>query len=232
MVKKLKSIDYVMLLGSFLIISIIVNVYSLSKITSYKYRLGKQSYVQIEDIKQRNESNMDILSKSIEEGSIKNQELLKIYNNYDAISNDIIGLWQQYNNYTKNGLYKFSKTIKTNEIIEKDIYGKMKEYMSSTLNREMRNEKSKLLLEAEDLECFQSMQQMSVETYDYFKTFNQNILGGITGDGKEKKIIKKLYWIDMLQGMYAISDDYANVEWKIEQLDLDEIDEGEQKITQ
>ena len=68
------------------------------------------------------------------------------------------------------------------------------------------------------------MNQMSIETYDYFKTFNQNILGGVTGEKKEKKIIKKSYWIDMLEGIYTISDDYVNVEWRIEQLDLDEID--------
>lgn len=230
LVKKLKSMNYRMLLGILLIISITINIYSLSKIGSYKYRLGKQSYVDIEEIRHRNESNMEILLKSIEEGSIKNEQLLKLYKNYDVISTNIIGLWQQYNTYTQNGIYKFSKIIETNKIIDKDIYIKIKEYMSSTLNKEMKNEKNKLLLENEDLECFQNMRQMSVETYDYFNTFGQNTLNGTIGEEKEKKIIKKLYWIDMLEGIYKISDDYANVEWKIEQLDLDEIEESEQTI--
>ena len=44
----------------------------------------------------RNESNMDILLKSIEQGSIKNEEMLKLYKNYDVMSSDIMELWQQF----------------------------------------------------------------------------------------------------------------------------------------
>ena len=216
MIKRIKNIDYIMLIAVLLIVSVIVNIYALIKLNDYKYKIGQQSYIKIEDVKQRNESNMDILSKSIENGSIKNEELLKLYKNYYIITSDIMDLWQQYGAYTQNSLLIFSKTIETNKIMENDIHGKIKEYMLSVLNREMKNEKIKLKLEDEDLQFFKDMYEMSSRIYEYLNKFNEEILNGTTGEDKEKKVIKKHYWIDMLEGIYDISDDYVNVQWKIE----------------
>ncbi len=216
MVKKIKNIDYVMIISVVLIVSIIINIYSIMKLNDYKYKIGQQSYTNIEDIKQRNEKNMDILSKSIEVGTIKNEELLKLYKNYDAISSDIMELWQQYGQYTQNSNFIFSKNIKTNKVMENDIHGKIKEYMLSTLNRDMKNEKSKLKLEGEDLRSFKYMYEISLKIYEYFNKFNEETLKGTTGEEKENKVIKEHYWVDMLQGIYDISKDYANVQWKIE----------------
>jgi len=186
------------------------------KLNDYEYKIGQQSYTNIEDIKQRNEKNMDILSKSIEVGTIKNEELLKLYKNYDAISTEIMELWQQYGQYTQNSNFIFSKNINTNKVMENDIHGKIKEYMLSTLNREMKNEKSKLKLEGEDLQSFKYMYEISSRIYEYFNKFNGETLKAIKGEEKEKKVIKEHYWLDMLQGIYDISNDYANIQWKIE----------------
>jgi hypothetical protein len=219
--KIIKNIDYIMLIAVLLIVSVIVNVYALFKLNDYKYKIGQQSYIKIEDVKQRNESNMDILSKSIEKGSIKNEELLKLYKNYDVITSDIIDLWQQYGAYTQNSLLIFSKKIETNKIMENDIHGKMKEYMLSVLNREMKNEKSKLQLENEDLQSFKDMYEISSRIYEYLNKFNEETLKGVTGENREKEVVKQHYWIDMLEGIYDISDDYVNVQWKIEATDID-----------
>lgn len=210
-----------MLMSILLIVSIVVNIYTLFKLNNYKYKIEKQSYIEMEDFKQRNESNMDILLKSIEEGSIKNEELLKLYKNYDVMSSDIMELWQQYGSYTQNSMLIFSKNIKTNKVIENDIHGKIKEYMLSTLNREMKNEKSSLKLENEDLQSFKNMYEISQRIYDYFNKFNEDTLKGITGEDKEKRVIKEHYWIDMLEGIYDISDDYVNLQWKIETVNAD-----------
>lgn len=205
-----------MIISVVLIVSVIVNIYSIIKLNDYKYKVDKQSYLNIEDIKQRNEKNMDILSKSIETESIKNEDLLKLYKNYDAMSSEIMELWQQYGEYTQNSKFIFSKNIKTNNIMENDIHGKIKEYMLSTLNREMKNEKSKLHLEGEDLQSFRYMYDISSRIYESFSKFNEDNLKGITGEEKEKKVIKEHYWVDMLQSIYDISNDYINVQWKIE----------------
>lgn len=216
LVKKLKNIDYMMIISGILIVSIIINIYSIMKLNYYEYKIEQQSYTNIEDIKLRNEKNMDILSKSIEVGAIKNEELLKLYKNYDAISTEIMELWQQYGQYIENSKFVFSKNIKTNKVMENDIHGKIKEYMVSTLNREMKNERSKLKLEGEDLQSFKYMYEISSKIYEYFNKFNEETLKGITGEEKEKRVIKEHYWVDMLQGIYDISNDYANIQWKIE----------------
>lgn len=216
MVKRFKNIDYVMIISVVLIVSVVVNIYSIMKLNDYKYKVGKQSYLNIEDIKQRNEKNMDILSKGIEAGTIKNEELLKLYKNYDAMSSEIMELWQQYGEYTQNSKIIFSKNIKTNKIVENDIHGKIKEYMLSTLNREMKNERSNLRLEGEDLQSFKYMYEISSRIYESFNKFNDENLKGITGEEKEKKVIKEHYWVDMLQSIYDISNDFINVQWKIE----------------
>lgn len=219
MAKRGKSVDYIMILAMLLIISVIVNVYGLFKLNNYKYKLGQQSYTEVEDFKQKNESNMDILSKSIEKGSIKNQELLKLYRNYDAMSTDTIELWQQYRSYKQNAIPLLGKSIKTSKVVENDIQAKMKEYILSTLNKEVRNEKNELELKDEDLQSFKYMHEISSKMYDYLNKFNEETLMGITGEEKEKKVIKQYYWIDILEGIYNISNDYVSLQWKIESAD-------------
>ena len=216
MIKGIKNIDYVMIIAIVLIVSIIMNIYAVVKLNNYKYKIGQQSYIKIEDVKQRNESNMDILLKSIEQGSIKNEDLLKLYKNYDVITGDIIELWQQYGSYTQSSISILSKNIKTNKIMENDIHGKIKEYTLSVLNREMRNEKSKLQLQSQDLQYFKAMYEISSRIYEYLNKFNEETLKGATGDDKEKKVIKEHYWIDMLAGIYNISEEYVNLQWKVE----------------
>lgn len=220
MSKGIKNIDYVMIITIVLIVSVIINIYAVVKLNNYKYKIGQQSYINIEDVKQRNERNMDILLKSIEEGSIKNEDLLKLYKNYDVVTGDIIELWQQYGVYTQSSISIFSKSIKTNKIMENDIHGKIKEYTFSILNREMKNEKSKLQLESQDLQSFKSMYEISLRIYNYLNKFNEETLKGVTGEEKEKKVIKEHYWIDMLAGIYNISEDYVNLQWKIEAADI------------
>jgi len=207
-----------MIIAMILIVSIIMNIYAVVKLNNYKYKIGQQSYIKIEDVKQRNESNMDILLKSIEQSSIKNEDLLKIYKNYDVITGDIIELWQQYGSYTQSSISVFSKSIKTNKIMENDIHGKIKEYTLSVLNKQMRNEKSKLQLQSEDLQSFKAMYEISSRIYEYLNKFNDETLKGATGEDKEKKVIKEHYWIDMLGGIYDISEDYVNLQWKVEDI--------------
>lgn len=209
--------EFKAILVSVLVISIIFNIYSVYKINDYKYKIEQQAFNYIDDIRQRNESNMEILSKSLKDNNIKNEELLKLYKNYDTIASDIIGLWQRYSSYESSTInVVIKKNINTNKAIENEIHGFIKEYILATLNNEMKNEKNKLVLEGDDRVCFDAMYNMSVKIYNYFNEFNQNTLYGASGEIREKKIIKNHYWIDMLEGIYAISEEYINIQWKIE----------------
>jgi hypothetical protein len=213
---KLKSKEWISLLSITLVISIITNIYSACRVYSYKYSIGQESYGEIEEIRQRNEGIMDILNVSLDNGSIRNEQILKLYKNYYVITSDIIKLWEQYADYSQHSVSIFAKNIEFDKIIQEDMHGKIKEYMLSTLSKEMKNEQNKLILEDRDLECFKAMEDMSVRIYEYFNEFNENILNGYSGEKKQKKVIRNHYWIDMLNGIYDISNDYVEVEWNID----------------
>ena len=213
---KLKSNQFTFVLITLFSISIVLNIYLLSKVNRYNYSVGRESYNYIEEIRQRNEGVMEILNKGIENGSIRNEEMLKLYKNYDVISGNIIKLWQKYVEYTDRSVWIFTKRVECNNIIENDIHGKVKEYMLSTLNKEMKNEEVKLILEGKDLECFKEMEHMSIRIYDYFNEFNENIFKGDSINNREEIILERHYWIDMLNEIHEISSDYIDVEWNIE----------------
>ncbi|SFD15697.1 hypothetical protein [Clostridium uliginosum] len=215
MIKKIKLKDYIIILSILLVISFIVNIYIGINMINYKYRIGRESYLKIEDIKQRNESNMDVLNMSIEQGNIKNEDLLKLYKNYDVITSDVMALWEQYAAYKQNSLSLFSKKIDTKKVIENDIHGKIKEYMSVTLNEAMKNKETKLVLSDDYLNHFSTMQELSEKIYNYFEKFNSQTLPNIVGEEREKEVVKNHYWIDMLEGIYDISGDYTNVQWVV-----------------
>ena len=68
------------------------------------------------------------------------------------------------------------------------------------------------------------MEDLSVRIYEYFNEFNNEKLNGNSGENKEKKVINNHYWIDMLNGIYDISNDYIDIEWNIEVEDQLKVD--------
>lgn len=208
---KSKDKESILILSIALTISIILNILSMSKVYKYKYSIAEESYSHIEEIRHRNEGAMEILNNSIENGSIRNEEILKLYKYYYVIAYNMIELWQQYADYANNSLLVFEKSLESKNIIENDIYEKIKEYMSSMLNKEMKNEQNKLILEGKDLECFEVMADMSSKLYDYFNLYSDNKFKKYS-DNK----LKKYYWIDMLDEINKISNYYVNMEWNID----------------
>ncbi|NFG24266.1 hypothetical protein FDF11_08895 [Clostridium botulinum] len=217
--KKFKIKDYAIIITALFILSLIINIFSYVNIRNYKYRIGKESQISIEDVRQRNESNMDILNMSIDQSCIKNEELLKLYKNYEIITNDIIKLWEQYGEYKANNFSMFSKKIETKKIIENDVHSRIKEYMFIVLNEAMKNRESGLILSENYLNDFVIMQELSRKIYTYFEEFNSGKLSNFTGIDREKKIIMNNYWIDMLQGIYDISDEYSNIQWSVSDIE-------------
>ncbi|WP_315081459.1 hypothetical protein [uncultured Clostridium sp.] len=215
MSKKFKVKDYAIIITVLFTISLIINIFSYVNIRNYKYRIGKESKINIEGVRQRNESNMDILNMSIDQRCIKNEELLKLYKNYEIIANDTIKLWEQYGEYKANNFSRFSKEIETKKIIQNDVHGRIKEYMFIVLNEAMKNRESGLMLNENYLNDFVVMQELSEKIYSYFEDFNSTKLLNFTGVDREKKIIRNNYWIDMLQGIYDISAQYSSIQWSV-----------------
>ncbi|WP_252232031.1 hypothetical protein [Clostridium sp. ZBS15] len=230
MSKKFKVRDYAIIITVLFAISLIINIFSYVNIRDYKYRIGRESQLNIEDIRQRNESNMDILNMSIDQGCIKNEELLKLYKNYEIIANDTIELWEQYREYKANSFSIFSKKIETKKIIQNEVHGRIKEYMFIVLNEAMKNRESGLILNENYLDDFVVMKELAEKIYHYFEEFNSTKLSNFTGVDREKKSIRNNYWIDMLQGIYDISDEYSNIQLSVSNIEnvnnIDIINEG------
>lgn len=204
-----------------LFISIIGNIYSFYKVRNYKYRLEKQCVTYIEDIKQRNESNMDILSQFTSEGkelnSISKEKLLQLYKNYDNMSKDITMLWQKYSDYSKNNSMIFNRKanfdLRAQEAVQNDIQCIIKEYLLLNINNEMKTEGSKFKIYGDDIERFKDMYELSKKLYDYFNNYSEMNFKDLSQEEKEKKIIKNHLWLDMLNNIYDIGNNYIEIQW-------------------
>ena len=74
------------------------------------------------------------------------------------------------------------------------------------------------------------MNELAEKIYHYFEEFNSTKLSNFTGVDREKKSIRNNYWIDMLQGIYDISDEYSNIQLSVSNIEnvnnIDIINEG------
>lgn len=131
------------------------------------------------------------------------------------ISDSFINLWSQYSFYEENKKGFSFKKIDTNKALLNDVNYKIQEYLKEILYLEMTTKSDKLEIKAVALEQFKEMKNLALEIDSYYKEFCSTKLNGALENDKKDKIIKKYYWIDMLEGMNEINEGYINIEFKI-----------------
>ena len=204
--------DYMLFIVGILFISFMVNVYI--SVSNYKsqYRVGMESHKNIENIRFINENNIKILDTAIEVGRIDNMDMLKLYKNYGDISDCTTNLWEDYSFYEGNKpLINFRKNIDTNKNVLVDINGKIEEYLLSELNREMKTQSYKIVLNGEMLNIFKEIKKLAEEINVYYNEFYDMYLSDVIDEERKKKIIKNYYWIDMLEGVNDINEKYIDM---------------------
>ena len=207
--------DYMLFVVVILLLSFLVNVYISIDNYKFKYRVGRESYTNIEKIKSTNKTNNEILNNAIKIGSLDNMELLKLYKNYGELSDSMVSLWDEYSFYEENiSVLDFSKKkIDKNNVVFNDIYGTIEEYFRSLMDEEMKNQSYKVELTGKTLENFNSILIISNKIDSYYDEFYNKNLSSVDIEDREKTIIKKYYWIEMLEDINEINQKYINSEF-------------------
>lgn len=210
----LKSKRYFLLTVTILFVSLIFNIVTSMESIKYKYKVGAESYNNIENIKGRNESNIVVLNSAIEVGTISNMDMLKLYENYKSISDSFVDLWNEYSIYEKDEKGFSFKKINTNKAVLNNVNDKNKEYLKIKLEVEMQTKAVKVEVKDITLEQFKSMKNLAMEIDLYYKEFYNTELNGALDEDKKNKIIKNHYWVDILEGINEINEGYVNIEFK------------------
>lgn len=204
---KLKS--YTVIGGIILTLSLITTFNFCSSVSKYRYRIGTDACNYIENIRSLNENNLNLLKAAIDIGSIENMDIVKLYENYKTISSETMILWNEYLFFEENkGLFEPNKQIDTNKAILSDVNVCIRDLFYTILEDEMKNQNYKLEVTNEVLLKLDKIKKLSEEIQIYFNDFTEKSLSGLSAEDRKNIIIKKYYWIDMLQGINNINEKY------------------------
>lgn len=200
-----------------LMISLILNIYQNISNKKYFYELGKQNFSNIEEIRSRNESILSILDSCIIAGSVNNVDLLTLYKNYTKISESELNLW---NNYIAddNILRKFKNKSKDKVLDIKpknEIYSEIEELLYSHIQNDMTEKIDVIELKGKVSDDFKILRSLSYDLNNYFNNFYKENCS-VSESKKEKLIINKEYWIDMLKGIEEINNKYVEYSFTYE----------------
>jgi len=211
---KLKSKHYFLVTVTILFVSLIFNIVTCMDNIKYKFKVGTESYNNIENIKSRNESNIVVLNSVIEVGTISNMDTFKLYENYKSISDSYINLWSEYSLYEEENNGISFKKIETNKTPLNDVNDKIREYLNAKLEVEMQTKGDKIDIKDGSLEQFKEMKNLAMKIDSYYKEFYSKELNGAQDEDKMNKMIKNYYWIDILKEMNEINEGYVNMDFK------------------
>lgn len=212
--KGLKKRNHSILIIMILLISFLLNIILCINNSSYKHRVGVNSYRNIESIKVKNDKILEIINKSLEVNKISNEELLTLYTNYKDISDCIIELWDDYSFYKESSISKLSKKkIDTTSILENEIYSRIYNYLEKSLINIMNTENNELVLRGKVKTDFNVMKNISLNMNKIFKDFNEVKLANVEGKEKESVVVKNKYWIDILNKINSVNKEYTDYDF-------------------
>lgn len=207
-VNKNNSFNFIIIV---LFISLLMNIYLSIMNSRYKYKIGKESYNNLVELKVRNENVLNIIKQCLESESINNQELFALYENYSYMTDSYNELWIRYNDYGKEELLKlpFSKS-KENFLESNSVYSRIEDLLYQYMNKESDDNLDVMNLNEQTLLNFIIMESLAIEVDDYY---NKQENDGISDEKKEFKIIKKGQWINSLEDISSIMGKYLDKEF-------------------
>lgn len=197
-------------------ISVSLNVFFAVSNYQYRYRTGRESYNNILSVRTLNETNNDILKNILEIGKIGNADLLKLYTNFNTISENVSSLWYEYSNYKNDrALFTSIKDIDTNDALIGEVNSRITEYLKNILELEMATQNFEVILDDDIKTKFTEILYVSDATKEFFEKFSNEHLKGLEGEKRVKSIIKNKYWIDILENLNKIDQKYVDVDFSM-----------------
>jgi hypothetical protein len=212
---KISKNNSILLIVFILVVSLLINVYTSIMNSRYKVLIGKETYKSVEEIRSRNEGVLNTLNQCIKARSISNEELLTLYKSYSSISEEFTSLWANYRDYGKEEIISIKKKSKISKEIPNEVYSRIESLLFEYLSFEMKNHNEKIILDGETLDNFEAMSNMATQLDEFYKKFNENKFKNVDQEKKELLTIKKDYWMDVLEGINSIMDQYLNYEFAI-----------------
>ena len=212
---KISKNNSILLIVFVLVVSLLINVYTSIMNSRYKVLIGKETYKSVEEIRSRNEGVLNTLNQCIKARSISNEELLTLYKSYSSISEEFTSLWANYRDYGKEEIISIKKKSKISKEIPNEVYSRIESLLFEYLSFEMKNHNEKIILDGETLDNFEAMSNMASQLDEFYKEFNENKFKNVDQEKKELLTIKKDYWMDVLEGINSIMDQYLNYEFAI-----------------
>lgn len=198
-----------MLIVAILMISFTINIYQAILNNKYSYELGKQNYSKIEEIRYRNESILAILDSCVTAGSVNNADLLTLYKNYSKITEAELVLWNNYIGQDSGIFIKNKdKNITMPTTTKSELYSQIEELIYSYIQNDMTEKVDVIELKEKILEDFKTLRNLSADLNNYFNDFYEENCN-VPDSKKEKRMISKDYWIDILQGIQEVNNKYV-----------------------
>ena len=212
--KKKKGLEVAIILIIFL--SVVLNVILLNKNYSNMYIEGKESYNSILNIRAINEANNKLITKAIDSRNIENLDLLKLYENYGNMNDNISNLWYEYSNYRENRtVFQRIKKINTNSVMINEINERLEDYLKGILETEMTNQNYTVIVSDKLLDNLNMMLKISDEIKDYYNNFLDDKLRNVNEEDRLKIIVRKHYWIDILEKLNEVDNRYIDYEFSL-----------------
>lgn len=198
-----------MVIVAILMISFTINIYQAILNNKYSYELGKQNYSKIEEIRYRNESILAILDSCVTAGSVNNADLLTLYKNYSKITEAELALWNNYIGQDSGIFIKNKdKNITMPTTTKSELYSQIEELIYSYIQNDMTEKVDVIELKEKILEDFKTLRNLSADLNNYFNDFYEENCN-VADSKKEKRMISKDYWIDILQGIQEVNNKYV-----------------------
>lgn len=209
---KMNKNNYIFLIIIVLLISLSTNVFTAVGNIKYKEIIGKENYKSIEEIRNRNEKNLNLLNQCINTKSATNEEILALYKNYCTLSDEFANLWSNYWYYENRNISNLKDKNSYANKLPNNTFDDIETLLYDYLILEIKNEK--IELEDKNLNNFLIMQHLSEDINNYLVEFNfNNYKKDIKEEKKIKKAIRNKYWLTNLREIDNILDEYLDYEF-------------------